>query len=191
MLILLILLLELLNNPGFAAGQKRRIINKSGRPEPALKESGSPIKQVLKSQEWIIYLVPINDESANPQMDILSFSGNKFNSRNLSSKGFKEFDYALSEDEGSPRGGEAAGAVSWEASQAIDSGEIASWHAELKDKSMRGVLSILKKDGTIEDLYFTTQAVKEVGAVREPPLRPRPKNQESPIVCLETIVKNG
>jgi len=27
-LILLILLLELLNNPGFAAGQKRRIINK-------------------------------------------------------------------------------------------------------------------------------------------------------------------
>src|SRR3989338_1934801 len=156
-LILLILLLELLNNPGFSAGQKRRIINKSGRPEPALKESGSPIKQVLKSQEWIIYLVPINDESAKPQMDILSFSNNKFNSRNLSSKGFKEFDYALSE---------AAGAISWEASQAIESGEIASWHAELKDKSMRGVLSILKKDGAIEDLYFTTQAEKEEDASR-------------------------
>ena len=186
MLILLILLLELLNNPGFAAGQKRRIINKSGRPEPALKESGSSIKQVLKSQEWIIYLVPINDESANPQMDILSFSGNKFNSRNLSSKGFKEFDYALSEDEGSPRGGEAAGAVSWEASQAIDSGEIASWHAELKDKSMRGVLSILKKDGAIEDLYFTTQAVKEVGAVREPPLRPA-KNPKRP----DSLLRNN
>ena len=186
MLILLILLLELLNNPGFAAGQKRRIINKSGRPEPALKESSSPVKQFLKSQEWIIYLVPINDESANPQMDILSFSGNKFNSRNLSSKGFKEFDYALSEDEGSPRGGEAAGAVSWEASQAIDSGEIASWHAELKDKLMRGVLSILKKDGTIEDLYFTTQAVKEVGAERVPPLRPA-KNPRKP----DSLLRNN
>ena len=149
--IALILFLELLSNQGFAAGQKRRIINKSRRPEPTVKESSSPVKQVLKSQEWIIYLVPINDEFAKPQMDILSFSNNKFNSRNLSSRGFKEFDYALDE---------AAGAVSWEASQAIDSGEIASWHAELKDKYMRGVLSILRKDGTIEDLYFTTQAEK-------------------------------
>ncbi|MDO8748543.1 MAG: hypothetical protein Q7J72_05450 [Candidatus Omnitrophota bacterium] len=151
-LILLILFLELLNNPGFAAQKKRRIINESGRPEAVVKESGSAAKQLLKSQEWIIYLVPINDESAKPQMDILSFSNNKFNSRNLSSKGFKEFDYSLSE---------ADGAISWEASQAIESGEIASWHAELKDKLMRGVLSILKKDGTIEDLYFTTQAAKE------------------------------
>ena len=160
-LILLISFIGLLNSPGFAAQKKRRIINESGRPVAAVKESSSPIKQLLRSQEWIIYLVPINDESAKPQMDILSFSNDKFNSRNLSSKGFKEFDYALSEAEGSPRGGEAAGAVSWEASQAIDSGEIASWHAELKDKLMRGVLSILKKDGNIEDLYFTTEAGKE------------------------------
>lgn len=142
------------------AQKKRRIINESGKPVAAVKESVSPIKQFLRSQEWIIYLVPINDESAKPQIDILSFSSNKFNSRNLSSKGFKEFDYALSE---------AAGAVSWEASQAIDSGEIASWHAELKDKSMRGVLSILKKDGSIEDLYFTTQAAKEDAPVTKQP----------------------
>ena len=135
--IILILFLCLLSNHGFAAQQKRRIINKSGRPESAVKEPGSAVKQLLRSQEWIIYLVPINDESAKPQIDILSFSNTKFNSRNLSSKGFKEFDYALSE---------AEGAVSWEASQAIDSGEIASWHAELKDTLMRGVLSILKKE---------------------------------------------
>ena len=166
--------------PAAAEEKRRRTGSQPRKAEPALKESSSPVKQFLKSQEWIIYLVPINDESANPQMDILSFSGNKFNSRNLSSKGFKEFDYALSEDEGSPRGGEAAGAVSWEASQAIDSGEIASWHAELKDKLMRGVLSILKKDGTIEDLYFTTQAVKEVvGAVREPAPTPDQKPKKA------------
>lgn len=157
-----------------AAEKKRRAINESGRPLAAVKESGSLIKQVLKSQEWIIYLVPINDESAKPQMDILSFSNNKFNSRNLSSRGFKEFDYALDEAAGSPRGGEAAGAVSWEASQAMDSGEIASWHAELKDKSMRGVLSILKKDGSIEDLYFTTQAAKDdAPAAKQPDQKPK------------------
>lgn len=148
-----------------AAEKKRRVINESGRPLAAVKESGSLIKQVLKSQEWIIYLVPINDESAKPQMDILSFSNNKFNSRNLSSRGFKEFDYALDE---------AALTVSWEASQAMDSGEIASWHAELKDKSMRGVLSILKKDGSIEDLYFTTQAAKDdAPAAKEPDQKPK------------------
>lgn len=147
-----------------AAEKKRRIINEPRRPESAVKESGSPAKQLLKFQEWIIYLVPINDENAKPLMDILSFSNNKFNSRNLSSKGFKEFDYALTE---------AEGAISWEASQAIDSGEIVSWHAELKDKLMRGVLSILKKDGSIEDLYFTTQAAKEEDALT-------PKQQTKP-----------
>lgn len=157
-LIVLILSLELLNNPGFAAQKKRRAPDESKIIQGSVN-IGSQEKH-LKSQEWIIYLVPINDEFAKPQMDILSFSNNKFNSRNLSSRGFKEFDYALSE---------AEGAVSWEASQAVDSGEIASWHAELKDKSMRGVLSILKKDGSIEDLYFTTQAVKEDAPVTKQP----------------------
>lgn len=145
--------------------KKRRVINESARLGAAVKESSSPARTLLKSQEWIIYLVAVNNEEAKPQMDILSFSGSKFNSRNLSSRGFKEFDYALDE---------AAPTVSWEASQAMDSGEIASWHAELKDKSMRGVLSILKKDGSIEDLYFTTQAAKDDSpAAKQPDQKPK------------------
>lgn len=163
-MILLILSLELLHNPSFAAQKKRRAPHESKSIQGPLNIA-SLAKQLLKSQEWIIYLVPINDESARPQIDILSFSGNKINSRNLSSKGFKEFDYVLTEAEGLPRGGEAAGVFSWEASQSLDSGAIASWHAELKDRLMRGVLSILKKDGSIEDLYFTTQAAKEEGSL--------------------------
>lgn len=166
-LIALILSLELLNNPGFAAQKKRRLINEPARSGTVVKEASSAAKQLLKSQEWIIYLVAVNDEEAKPQMDILSFSASKFNSRNLSSRGFKEFDYVLDE-------AQSAAAVSWEASQAMDSGEIASWHAELKDKSMRGVLSILKKDGSIEDLYFTTQATKDDSpAAKQPDQKPK------------------
>ena len=145
--------------------KKRRVINGPARTGAAVKESSSPAKALLKSQEWIVYLVPVNNEEAKPQMDILSFSGSKFNSRNLSSRGFREFDYVLDE---------AADAVSWEASQALDSGEIASWHAELKDQSMRGVLSILKKDGAIEDLYFTTQAANDDSpAAKQPGQKPK------------------
>ena len=177
-MILLILFLGLLNNPGFAAQKKRRIINESGRPEAVAKESGSQAKQFLKSQEWIIYLVPINDESAKPQIDILSFSNNKFNSRNLSSKGFKEFDYTVTE---------AEGAASWEASQTIESGEITSWHAELKDKLMRGVLSILKRDGTIEDLYFTTQAAKEEGGLPGPTQQTHSSEQKTQEGSLDRL----
>lgn len=181
-LIVLILSFGLLNNSGFSAQKKRRVPDES-KSIPGSVNTGSQAKQLLKFQEWIIYLVPVNDEFAKPQMDILSFSNNKFNSRNLSSKGFKEFDYALTEAEGSLRG-EAAGAISWEASQAIDSGEIVSWHAELKDKLMRGVLSILKKDGSIEDLYFTTQAVKEEGALTTTKQQTKP-SAEGPIDWLK------
>lgn len=103
-------------------------------------------KVILESQDWIISLSPLIAKGAREE-DVLTFSEGRVISRNLFAKGYPQVRYSLSFSQ--------EGRVSWEAVAESESGGLASWRGELEgESSMRGILSLQAKSGSLEDLFF-------------------------------------
>ena len=123
-------------------------------PERVKQEEQAKAAQILKGQEWVIYLSAPTGAKGKSQIDILIFSeGNMFNSKNLLSKGYKETQYTLTV--------ESEGAAVWESFQENQEGGVVFWRGELKGKVIEGVVSMLSKNGMSDDLYFSTLAPQE------------------------------
>lgn len=142
-----------------AAGKKKKsVFEKTKKPEVVVEVNTAEdvkrkMRDALKAQEWILYLSSSKGQEAKPQVDIVTFTDTAVNSKNLFSKGYAESSYSL--DIGSPE------AAVWEASQTNAQGDLVCWRGELKGKMMQGVLSMLRKDGSIEDFYFSNAAPEE------------------------------
>ncbi len=114
-------------------------------------------KVILESQDWIISLSSLITEGAREE-DVLTFSEGRVISRNLFAKGYPQVRYSLSFSQ--------EGRVSWEAVAESESEGLASWRGELEgESSMRGILSLQAKSGSLEDFFFESTASNEA---REP-----------------------
>ena len=128
-------------------------IGNTNRKEIQLKKA----KVILESQDWIIFLNSLTARGAKEE-DVLTFSEGRVISRNLFVKGYPQVRYALSFSQ--------EGSVSWEAVAESESGSLASWRGELQgESSMRGILSLQAKNGSLEDFFFESTASNEA---REP-----------------------
>ena len=137
-----------------AADRKRRVREPGSKIISSAKEDApTKAKQALRAKEWIVYLAPASDKKAKPQLDILSFSDNKFSSKNFTTKGYKEVDYSLIVKED--------GSASWQALQQEDSLGTVFWYGEYKDNNLQGIMSLLEKNGTLDDFYFTSALPQE------------------------------
>lgn len=117
-------------------------IGNTNRKEIQLKKA----KVILESQDWIIFLNSLTAMGAKEE-DVLTFSEGRVISRNLFAKGYPQVRYSLSFSQ--------EGSVSWEAVAESESGGLASWRGELEgESSMRGILSLQAKSGSLEDLFF-------------------------------------
>ena len=128
-------------------------IGNTNRKEIQLKK----VKVILESQDWIIFLNSLTARGAKEE-DVLTFSEGRVISRNLFSKGYPQVRYILNFSQ--------EGSVSWEAVAESESGGLASWRGELQgESSMRGILSLQAKNGSLEDFFFELTASNDA---REP-----------------------
>ncbi|HAH20717.1 MAG: hypothetical protein A2Y00_06440 [Omnitrophica WOR_2 bacterium GWF2_43_52] len=119
--------------------------------ERAKQDEETKASQLLRAEEWVVYLSRLPDGQDKPQIDILTFSsGNVFTSKNLASKGYRSAAYSLTPGND--------GTSAWESLGEHTDGSLAFWHGELKGRLMHGVVSIQQKNAATEDFYFTTEA---------------------------------
>ena len=119
--------------------------------ERAKQDEEAKARQVLRAEEWVVYLSRLSDGQDKPQIDILTFSlENVFTSKNLASKGYRSAAYSLTTDND--------GTLAWESLGENADGSVAFWHGELKGRLMHGVVSIQQQNAAIEDFYFTSDA---------------------------------
>jgi hypothetical protein len=112
-------------------------------------------KKTLTGRPWRVILTSI-DSKANAKQeaaftDILTFTVQKMRSENLSGSGFSESNYAVTEV--SPDG-----SVVWETMQVNESTmEFVFFRGELRNGSMRGIVSRTLPDKTRQDFSFTAE----------------------------------
>jgi hypothetical protein len=108
-------------------------------------------RQTLKSQEWTIYLVPLElskKEKPTVETDILTFTDMKVKSQNLSAKGYGESNYSLRVQED--------GTATWETMQVNENEDLVFLRGDLKGNQMTGIISMQPKKGTRRDYSFST-----------------------------------
>ena len=108
-------------------------------------------RQTLKSQEWTVYLVPLElskKEKPTVEIDILTFTDMKVKSNNLSSKGYGESNYSLRVQED--------GTAVWETMQVNENEDLVFLRGDLKGNQMSGIISMQPKKGTRKDYSFST-----------------------------------
>jgi len=108
-------------------------------------------RQTLKSQEWTIYLVPLEvskKEKPTMETDILTFTDMKVKSQNLSAKGYGESNYSLHMQED--------GTAVWETMQVNENEDLVFLRGDLKGNQMTGVISMQPKKGARRDYSFST-----------------------------------
>ena len=142
------------NSPPYARESKPKSeLENKPKKDIQLKKA----KVILESQDWIISLNSLI-ASGTKEEDVLTFFEGRVISRNLFAKGYPQVRYALSFSR--------EGSVSWEAVAESESGGLASWRGELQgESSMRGILSLQAKNGSLEDFFFELTASNEA---REP-----------------------
>lgn len=88
------------------------------------------VRQILKSREWIIYLVP-QDSKGKPETDVLTFTEEgKIMSKNLIAKGYHASNFALTLSDG--------GVAVWETMQSDENQNLAFLRGELRGDEMTG-----------------------------------------------------
>ncbi|MCX7661922.1 MAG: hypothetical protein N2Z79_04480 [Candidatus Omnitrophica bacterium] len=112
------------------------------------KEKEEQAKKKLSMKEWVIYLTPMAGKVAKAKTDILNFNEGKFNSQNLSQKGYPSSNITLTIQDN--------GVIVWETMQTAESGDVAFWRGELEGEVMRGVVSIHPLNAENEDYSFST-----------------------------------
>ncbi|MFA5118421.1 MAG: transposase [Candidatus Omnitrophota bacterium] len=118
--------------------------NKDGTP-PAIQNAPIPAVQAIEwnKQEWDVKLIPLS--GGNEAVDTLNFKNGKFVSAKLNSSGFVSSNYSVTV--------ESNGKLIWETMQS--SGEsTASWHGELQENRMSGILSLRQKGLAPQDFSF-------------------------------------
>ncbi|MFA6216171.1 MAG: transposase [Candidatus Omnitrophota bacterium] len=121
------------------------VMNSKDGAAPAIQNTVIPAVQAIEwnQQEWDIKLIPITGGSE--AVDTLNFKNGKFISAKLSSSGFVSSNYSVTI--------ESNGKLIWETMQS--SGEsTASWHGELQENRMSGILSLRQKDLAAQDFSF-------------------------------------
>ncbi|MGE5307638.1 MAG: REP-associated tyrosine transposase [Deltaproteobacteria bacterium] len=97
----------------------------------------------LKTTEWQIKLV---EEGGKETVDTITFSDGKFVSANLNGLGFPSSNYSLSIEDN--------GRMVWETMQTAARGEVASWHGEIEQGKMTGILSLRQAEKKPQDFSF-------------------------------------
>jgi hypothetical protein len=110
-------------------------------------------KAELNNHEWDVKMTPSSGKG-DATSDVLVFKGQQFESKNMTSKGYKPTNYTVSLQEGGP--------TVWETMQSTDSGNPVFWRGEWEGESMRGVMSKQVGEGKNEDYYFSSTASKAI-----------------------------
>ncbi|MCM8792844.1 MAG: hypothetical protein NC826_06900 [Candidatus Omnitrophica bacterium] len=108
-------------------------------------------RQTLTSQEWTVYVVPLEitkKETPKMETDVLSFTDTKVRSQNLSQRGYAESNYSLRiQDDGT---------AVWETMQVNENGDLAFLRGDLKGNEMTGIISMQPQKGSRRDYSFFT-----------------------------------
>jgi len=103
----------------------------------------------LEDTQWQIKVFPV--KGGEVRSDIIRFKEGRFNSENLTLRGYGSSDYSLvimDED-----------TIVWETKQASAEGT-ASWRGEVKQKEMQGALSLPDKNGNLQAFKFLSVTIK-------------------------------
>ncbi len=97
----------------------------------------------LKSTEWELKLIPVagGEETA----DVIGFKAGKFSSAKLNLSGYSLSNYSVSVTDN--------GTITWETMQ-TSAGGTASWHGEIEQGKMRGILSLRRERHETQDFSF-------------------------------------
>lgn len=111
-------------------------------------------KAELNGHEWEVKLSSAAAPKEVTGTDVLIFKDQKFESKEMSAKGYNTTNYTISLQDGGP--------TVWETMQSDDKGHSIFWRGEWEGESMRGVMSKQSGDGKNEDYYFSSVSSKAV-----------------------------
>jgi len=118
-----------------------------------LLKGNEKAEEELHKKEWDIYLTSPHAKKKKLGADVITFSGNKVISKELSAKGYPESNYTITILEDAT--------IVWETMQNSEKIGIAFWRGELKGEVMQGALNLRPKKGQKDDYYFTTVMPEE------------------------------
>lgn len=133
-------------------------VNQGPSPEviAEAKKRAAEAKKViagLDGSEWNITLKRTSGKKAGEESaDMISFTGRKVKSRVLDSKGYPPSNISVTV------GGE--GVSIWETMQSNETGDVVFWRGEIRDDTMRGVMSKHSANGDPEDYSFDGNQAK-------------------------------
>ena len=142
------------------------------------KEAINAAKNELNNTSWKIVLNNMATKAHSE--DVLDFSGNKIESKDMSKKGFSASNFTISV--------ENENIVVWETMQTSEKEGLAFWRAEVEGGVMRGVLSRHLKDKTTEDYtFFSTskESTSQSEASSSPIVKEEPKVETAPVAEVE------
>jgi putative transposase len=99
----------------------------------------------LKTTEWQIKLA---ETGGKESVDTITFAEGRFVSANLNGLGFPASNYSLSIEDN--------GKIVWETMQTAADGAVASWHGEIEQGKMRGIISLRQEGKKPQDFSFTS-----------------------------------
>lgn len=97
----------------------------------------------INNMQWDIKLIP--SAGGFETVDNIIFDNGKFTSAKLKSMGYNRSNYSFSQD--------ASGKIAWETIQSI-AGGTASWHGELENDKMSGILLLRQEGKAPQDFSF-------------------------------------
>jgi len=106
----------------------------------------------LDNTQWQVRLIPAG--GGEEIIDTLSFLGGKFISAKLSSSGFSHSNCSITQ--------ESDGRIVWETMQSVGTGT-ASWHGEIEQGNMKGILSLREEGKPAQDFSFVSIQYKRKG----------------------------
>ena len=127
------------------------------------QEKEKKAKEKLGAREWTVYLISKAAKKTKQEADILTFSEGKLTSKNLSAKGYLSSNYTVTIQDDNT--------VVWETMQSTEKGDMAFWRGELRDETMRGILSLHPEKGEAQDSSFTNKISEE----QKPQIQELPK----------------
>ncbi|MBN1871160.1 MAG: hypothetical protein JW800_01155 [Candidatus Omnitrophica bacterium] len=113
------------------------------------KDLAKAKKAELNNTRWSILVMP-SDSRGRAEADVLSFIDGKFGSSNLENAGFARTDFTVRIDEQDET-------VIWETMQTDKDGNHAFWRGDVKEGSMRGVLTKIDTRGRNYNFTFASQ----------------------------------
>ncbi|MCM8801380.1 MAG: hypothetical protein NC912_05180 [Candidatus Omnitrophica bacterium] len=107
----------------------------------------SEAKLRLSKRDWIVICNPLDLAKTSFQTtDVLTFSEERFTSKNLSAQGFVSVPYTLALQED--------GSITWEAILENEKIGVVFWRGKLKDNSLSGFFTVLSNEGELKDFSF-------------------------------------